>query len=303
MKSKINKIIIVTDFSTFSESAFKTGIAIAERQKAEVSILHVMDRLDYLDLSKPHLPNNGFETYHYKTAGKYLDKLAAKINMNTGIIISSRVLEGPPAETICAYAYQYKANLIVMGTRGISGARELFMGSDAFKIIKGSSCPVLTVPSEWNKTSFGRVLFPVELKPGTFEKYFYAQPIIEKNNSEICILGLSERNKPGKLKELTRLVDKLKIQLHHDQVSFQSAFCPCTDFPERVVQSAEEFSASLAVIAVNSDDYLNSIFVRPFAQQLLNELKIPILSIKPHTHSINSNLQYELAENCIRNVN
>lgn len=303
MKSKITKIIIATDFSVFSENAFKTGIAIAKRQNAEITVLHVMDRLDYLEPSKAFLPYYGIEANHFLTVGKYLDMLAAKIHNNTGIKISSKVLEGLPAEKICSYAYQQKTSLIVMGTHGISGSRELFMGSDAFKIIKNCSCPALTVPSGWNKTTFEKVLFPVQLKPGTFEKYFYARPIIEKNNSELFILGLAERNKPNELKELTSLVDKLKLQLHSDHVKFRAAFCPCNDFPEKVAQVAGEFLADLAVVAVKPDDDSMTAKVGFFAQQLLNRLQIPILSIKPFSHHVNPDLQLELADTWIRTFN
>lgn len=303
MKSKISKIIIVTDFSAFSENSFKTGIAIAKRQNAEVTILYVMDRLDYLEPSKTFLPNYGIEANHFKAIGKNVDMLAAKIHKNTGLKASSKVLEGSPAEKICAYTYQKSASLIVMGTHGISGSRELFMGSDAFRIIKNCSCPALTVPYGWNKTNFGKVLFPVQLKPGTFEKYFYARPIIEKNNSELFILGLAERNKPSEFKELAFLVDKLKLQLHSDSVKFQSAFTPCNDFPEKVVQVAGEFTADLTVVAVNPEENSTTTKVGLFAQQLLNRLKIPILSIKPFSHHFNPDLQLELAGTWLRTFN
>lgn len=302
MKSRINKIIIATDFSTLSESAFKTGIAIAKRQNAEVTILHVMDRLDYVEPSKAFLPQYGIESHHFLTIGKYMDMLAAKIHSKTGIKVSSKVLEGFPPERICAYAYQQKASLIVMGTHGISGSRELFMGSDAFRIIKNCNCPALTIPSGWSKTTFEKMLFPVQLKPGTFEKYFYARPIIEKNDSELFILGLAERNKPGEHKELISLVDKLKLQLHSDHVKFQSAFSPCKDFPEKVVQVAGEFLADLALVALNPGDDSTTTKVGFFAQQLLNRLQIPILNIKPFSHHVNPELQFELADTCIRTI-
>ncbi len=303
MKSKISKIVIATDFSPLSESAFKAGIAIAFRQKAEVKLLHVIDSFDYIEqLQKLH-PYFGIDPVHFQSIGRYLDMLAAKIHENTGLKVSSKVLEGLPAEKICAYASQQKASLLVMGTHGISGARELFMGSDAFRIIKNCACPVLTVPGNWEKTSFGKVLFPVQLKPGTFEKYFYARPIIEKNNSDIFILGLSERSKPGEFKELAALVDKLKLQMHNDRVNFRSAFCPCTDFPEKVVETAGEVSADLAVIAVNLNNDFSSESAGSFEQRLLNHLNIPILSIKPFSHQVSLDLQMELADNSSRVFN
>lgn len=303
MKSQIKRIIIPTDFTAQSESAFKTGIAIAKRQHAEVTILHVIDGFDNKDHSKLQGQLYQIEAEQFLSVGKYLDMLAAKIHNNTGIKISSKVLEGSPADKICSYAFQQKASLIVMGTHGISGSRELFMGSDAYKIIRTCSCPVLTVPGNWKKTNFGRVLFPVQLKPGTFEKYYYARPIIEKNNSEIIILGLSEKTKPREIKELAILVDKLKLQLHVDHVKFQSAFSPCSDFPGKVVQVADEFMADLAVIAVNLSDKAKPLIGETFAQQILEQLKIPVLNIKPFSQSANTDLQMELAGNWSKGIN
>lgn len=303
MKSQITKIIITTDFSVYSESAFKTGIAIAQRHNAEVTILHVMDKLDYIEPSEAFQSFYGIEASRIRAVGKSMDMLAAKIHKNTGIKISSKLILGLPADKVCAYAYQQKASIVVIGTHGISGTRELFMGSDAFKIIKNCSCPVLTVPREWSKTSFGKVIFPVLLKPGSFEKYFYARPIIEKNNSELYILGLSERNKPSELKELTSLVDRVKLQLHNDSVRFQSAFSPCTSFSDKIVQVADEYSAELAVIALNHDDNIKTCKFSHFAQQLLNKLKMPLLTIKPFSRHVNSSLQKELADNWLGIVN
>ncbi|NJK95654.1 MAG: universal stress protein [Bacteroidales bacterium] len=98
MKSLINKIIITTDFSAYSENALKTGLAIARRQGAEVSILHVMDMFDYREVSKDLLPNYKREASQFQAIGKYLDMLAARIHSSTGIKISSKVLEGLPSE-------------------------------------------------------------------------------------------------------------------------------------------------------------------------------------------------------------
>ena len=48
MKTQINSILIPTDFSELSESALNVGIAIAKRQNAGVTLLHVVDLLPNL---------------------------------------------------------------------------------------------------------------------------------------------------------------------------------------------------------------------------------------------------------------
>ena len=53
--------------------------------------------------------------------------------------------EGPPAAEILATARKLKADLIVMATHGRSGPKRLFLGSVAEKVVRGASCPVLTL--------------------------------------------------------------------------------------------------------------------------------------------------------------
>ncbi len=55
------------------------------------------------------------------------------------------VLEGPPAETILRVAEVRQADLIVMGTRGLSGLAGMLLGSQSQKVVALSKCPVLLV--------------------------------------------------------------------------------------------------------------------------------------------------------------
>jgi nucleotide-binding universal stress UspA family protein len=69
--------------------------------------------------------------------------------------VEYRVEEGHPAETILAVAQEVRADLIVMGTHGRSGARRLLMGSVAEAVSRRAACPVVTVRSS----------VPVSLEP------------------------------------------------------------------------------------------------------------------------------------------
>lgn len=60
-------------------------------------------------------------------------------------IVTTRVLQGAPAPTIVDFAQAGPFDLVVMGTRGRTGIRHAFVGSVAEKVVRHSSCPVLTV--------------------------------------------------------------------------------------------------------------------------------------------------------------
>lgn len=62
-----------------------------------------------------------------------------------GVPLESRVVEGTPFSEICKVARAEGANLIVMGTRGLTGLKHVLIGSTAEKVVRKAPCPVLTV--------------------------------------------------------------------------------------------------------------------------------------------------------------
>lgn len=278
MKTQINSILIPTDFSELSESALKVGIAIAKRQNAEVTLLHVVDLLPNL------LPTQVLLTDPLEVLSRMEEKLkelSEKIQKDTGVKAIVKALKGTPSDSICKFAYEENMSLIVMGTHGVSGLREFFIGSEAYRVVKNATCPVLTIPGKWQKTDFGKVIFPVRIDPGTLDTYFYARPIIERNNSELFILGLYERQKDIDNKEISILINKLKVQLNNDNVLFKSGITQSKDLPAKILTIAKDYEADLIILTANLDSNFKAFFVGPFVQQVVNHSRLPVLCIKP----------------------
>ncbi len=281
MKTPIKSLLIPTDFSELAESALKVGVAIAKRHKAEITLLHVIDMLHFIQPSEVFLPEVSLAIDFKSTMEERLNDLAAKIQKDTGIKTSGKVLDGSPAENICQYAESNKISMIVMGTHGTSGLREFFIGSEAFRVVKNATCPVLTIPGNWEKTDFEKVLFPIRLIPGAIEKYGFARPIIEKNNSELLLLGLAEENNPNDLKEISSLTEEFKLKLFVNNIVFKTAITPCANFPAKVIETANEHNSDLIILTSNLDYNFKTYFVGPYVQQIVNHSMRPVLSIKP----------------------
>jgi nucleotide-binding universal stress UspA family protein len=278
MKTQINSILIPTDFSVLSESAIKVGIAIAKRQNTQVTLLHAVDLLPYL-LPTEVLLSSSKEVLSRKE--EELKELSENIQKDTGVKADVKVLEGTPSDIICKLAYEENISLIVMGTHGVSGLREFFIGSEAFRVLKNATCPVLTIPGDWQKTDFEKVLFPVRLKPGTLDTYFYARPIVEKNNSELFLLGLYDQKKDMVEEEILMSINKVKQQLDNDKVVFKSEISQSKDFPAKIIEMAKLYEADLIILTANLDHDFKAYFVGPFVQQVVNHSRLPVLCIKP----------------------
>jgi nucleotide-binding universal stress UspA family protein len=278
MKTQIQSILIPTDFSELSESALKVGIAIAKRQNAEVTLLHIVDVLPVLLPTQVLLsdPQELLSRMEEK-----LEEISERIRKESGVKAVVKALEGTPADLICKFAYEENISLIVMGTHGVSGLREFFIGSEAFKVVKNAMCPVLTIPGNWQKTDFDKVLFPVRLNPVTMDTYFYARPIIEKNNSELFVLGLYEQKKDMVEEEISKSINKVKQQLDNDKVVFKSEISQSKDFPAKTIEIAMQYEADLIILTTNLDHDFKAYFVGPFVQQVVNHSRLPVLCIKP----------------------
>jgi nucleotide-binding universal stress UspA family protein len=296
MKIQIDSILIPMDFSNLSERALKVGVAVAIRQKAEIILLHVIDKYNYIEQNGVFSTDFKVDPYIINALEDRLNELSNKISEDTGIKVTKEVIVGQPADNICLYAFEKKTSLIVIGTDESSGLQEFFIDSEPFRVVKNAVCPVLTIPANWEKNDFEKVLLPIRIKPGQLDKYIYSSPIIEKNNSELFLLGLSQKKNPGELKELATILDLIRVKLHNDNVKFHSTFSPCEDFAAKVIEISKSIDADLIVLTTNLDYDFKSDFVGPFAQQIIQQSNLPVLSIKPAVKVSTHEIEFENSE-------
>jgi len=146
---KTKKVLFPTDFSSTATRALPLAIECAERFDAELHMLHAI----VLHESDPLLANQSFEETEKLLQGAQI-----------GVVRAHR--RGfSPAAVILKYAWDNKADLIVMGTHGRSAASQIFLGSVAEEVVREASCPVFSVKREDEAKSLGemvRVLVPVD---------------------------------------------------------------------------------------------------------------------------------------------
>lgn len=121
----VRELLVATDFSDEAEAAVGVAIDYARRLGARLHVLHVLSRED-VDVTQR------------------LSDASAPAGSDVPVIIAS--IAGDPAEEILAYARRHPIGLVVVGTHGRSGFSRMLLGSVAERVLRGASCPVLTVP-------------------------------------------------------------------------------------------------------------------------------------------------------------
>lgn len=145
---EIRKILVPVDFSSESRRAMDEAIGIAKAFGAEIHLLHCYV-LDFPAVSHTYgiaTPENYVFELH-EAASKRLTEWRSKVRAQ-GLNAEQTVSAQSPFVEIPALADEIRADLIVMGTRGLSGLKHVLLGSVAERTIRSAKCPVLVVKSD-----------------------------------------------------------------------------------------------------------------------------------------------------------
>lgn len=151
----LDRILVPVDFSDCSLDALEYAVVVAQRAKASVMLLHVLEPVSYgLDftLTIPGSREHKREAVAERLAGVVAALDALKVKSEYA------VRGGLPHDSILEAARTMSADLIVMGTHGRRGLSHAFYGSVTESVLRKSSHPVLTVRSPKFHPDHRRVL-------------------------------------------------------------------------------------------------------------------------------------------------
>ncbi|KAF1085349.1 putative universal stress protein [Sporotomaculum syntrophicum] len=141
------KILVPLDGSAPSLDAAKQAIEIAAALGSQLTFLHVLPTLgSYINLPRLYASEsyNQLLQEFYAQGEHILDNALKEIDTK-GLSIDRKLESGDPAMKILEIAREENYDLIVMGNRGLSGAKEVLLGSVSSRIADHASCPVLIV--------------------------------------------------------------------------------------------------------------------------------------------------------------
>ncbi len=143
--SMFAKVTVAVDGSPSSDRALDAAIDLANHYQSELSVLAVAPLVPlYVPGSEPYIPteipDSEIQYYRALVDGAIAKAEKAGITAVTGI-----ALEGVVVDEIIAHVEQHPPNLLILGSRGLSGAKRLLLGSVSDAVVHHAKCPVLIV--------------------------------------------------------------------------------------------------------------------------------------------------------------
>ena len=143
----IRKILVAVDGSNPSFNAADYAIDLAKSDDAELIILYIVtlvpsSQFEYANIGRM----KEIETTEKEKAQQEVDKvkqkaIEKKVSVKTAVLIKYTTV----VKEIVEYAEQMKIDLIVIGSRGMTGLKRMLLGSVASGVVTYSHCPVLVV--------------------------------------------------------------------------------------------------------------------------------------------------------------
>lgn len=146
----IEKILVPTDFSSYSDLALKKAVDLADAcsvPNATIYLVYVWPEApDVFKLSKYIAEGQKkIQAELEKQSQRYFDEQIAKVAAPENVKIETTVLQGSPYKEVIDFQKSLEADIVVIGTHGDTPFEGFFFGSTSSKIIRHATCSVLIV--------------------------------------------------------------------------------------------------------------------------------------------------------------
>ncbi|MEI6347119.1 MAG: universal stress protein [Bacteroidota bacterium] len=273
-----NNIVVGTDFSENSINALKHATSIADKAKCDITLLWVETPGTTLGLMAENI------TDYRIIAEKRLTEIAIdhKNLMPQGNKIITKIRQGRPYIELAKEAKECDAVMVVVGSHGVSGYDESFIGNTAFRTVMSAKCPVLTIQHFVNITrALTDIVLLVDSTINTLQKVPFAIKIARLFSAKIHILGLYTSSALSVQHLVDANVGIAEKVIREANVRYSTTVRESFNMANTTIKFTKDIDANLIVIMSEQDDDFG-VWLGNSSREMINKSTIPVLCIHPN---------------------
>jgi nucleotide-binding universal stress UspA family protein len=275
--TSMKKILVPTDFSAPAAQALQFAVSVAQASGGSVHLMHVVDLPILQDsfLTPTAYVDDSIVKNSVAKAQKAFDKAIEKFK---GAKITTSVEYGNPTMAILKVVEVLKADLVVMGTSGASGLKEIFVGSNTEKIVRGTKVPVISIPLGSKVTTIKNIVFPNSLQEGNEELTMAVKALANFFKAKLHLVYVNtpalfkrDHETIGRLRTYARRYMLKNFEIHvYNDISEQ----------EGTMNFATEIGADMIAMGTHGRRGLAHMFTGSVAEDVVNHVKCPIWTLR-----------------------
>jgi nucleotide-binding universal stress UspA family protein len=269
-------LLVAFDFSKNAIHALDYALVYARK-------LHAVVYLAWIDNSKPagsliETIDEDLRIEKKNYLKKVIDDYASK---HPDISFDMYLGKGKVYQEIGKIARRIKAELIFTGTHGVTGFEEYWIGSNAYRITTTAPCPVVTINCDYPITETIRhILLPLDSSLETTEKLPFTANLAMQFGARLYLLKVY--NTP--LKVIRKRIDGFAKEaidyLNTQGIDFSLETIESDNVVSGILKVAAEKNADIIAIMTEQGSGSANRFLGPYAQQLINTSKFPVISLR-----------------------
>lgn len=274
----MNTILVPIDFSNRSEYAAKMAAKIAKKSDAKIHLLHM------IELPSGVVDMGAGSNFSIPESMMYIRKVKDRLikfkdsHFLPKMDVSYAIRFQNPYEGIQQYVKKIKADLIVMGSQGVSDFDEMVIGSNTEKTVRTSEIPVIVVKTKDDDFKLKSLVFASNFKDENkpaFEKFldfamhFNAKILLLKVNT----IGKFESTSESKQKIENFIQDfdmpKHSVHIYND-----------TSVVKGIINFSRDVDADLIALSTHGRSGLSHLFNGSITKSLSKNVMRPVITFK-----------------------
>jgi nucleotide-binding universal stress UspA family protein len=278
----MNTILAPTDLSKCADNAVRYAIRFAEKNKSHLiffhsTFLHIPTRSStklYLKTVEAEKENKA------KLLSDNIDRIYKGLSKKRNDKTSSLIVKySPEAVTDIMQMLKKKSiDLVIMGTKGASGVKEVLIGSNTAKVISEAKVPIIAVPEKAEFTSIGKITYATDYHASDISALKKLIAFISPFKPPINVLhAANEELTPyTEMALLNQFKYKAKKNLKYPRLSFAVKYGKQV---EKVLQEhIREEKPDLIAMSTKDRNLLEKLFGTSSTQKMAYHSQIPLLA-------------------------
>jgi nucleotide-binding universal stress UspA family protein len=298
----VKHVLVPLDGSGFGEQALPAAIAVAEKSRATIELVHVYDPVPppYVLAQRPLVPDLTLDEQLRRDRLQYLAALEAWLGENTSLRVTTAMLDGAVGRTLAEYVEQREPDVIVMTTHGRGGLTRLWLGSVAQHLVQHCAVPVLLIRPDKNSSrsqtppAFHRFLVPLDGSTNDEEAIDHALAITGARDAEITLLhvvvpvfftgvdpGLIYPDQLDMQNVVAKYLDDVADRMRARGLAVQTRLVLDPSVAKAILECADEIKADLIALEMRPYTKLVRILTGSIADKVVRGSATPVLVHRP----------------------
>ena len=273
----MKRILVPTDFSKHAEYALRVAAQIAKKNNSEICLLHMLEM--------PHQASDAVSAgsaipqimYFKDMAIDKLDELMDSDYLD-GINVSEIIQFEKAFDGIMEISKKNDVNLIVMGSHGASGYEEMFIGSNAEKVVRTSDVPVLVIKNESGDFKADKIVFASDFSEEIKKPFAKLVEFATVFNSHLDLVMI---NTPNSFKS-TAVAEKIMSDFLEDSnfKNYSTHIYNDVNVEKGILNYSSSVDADLIGMCTHGRTGFSHFFNGSISEDLVNHTVRPVITFK-----------------------